>query len=96
MLIKFAVTNFRGFKNSLEWDLSRPNNYSFSTNAIKNDVIKNGIIYGPNGSGKTNFGLAIFDIEYHLSQKWKKLDYFDNYIYAGNENNFVNLSHINL
>lgn len=89
MLIKFAVTNFRGFKNRLEWDLSRPNNYSFSTNAIKNDVIKNGIIYGPNGSGKTNFGLAIFDIEYHLSQKWKKLDYFDNYIYAGNENNFV-------
>ena len=89
MLIKFAVTNFRGFKERIEWDLSNPNNYGFSTNAIKNNTIKNGIIYGPNGSGKTNFGLAIFDIEYHLSQKWKKFDYYDNYIYAGNQNGTV-------
>lgn len=51
----------------------------------KNDIIKNGIIYGPNGCGKTNFGLAIFDIENHLSQKWKKPDYYKNFVYAGNE-----------
>lgn len=89
MLIKFAVKNFRGFSERIEWDLSHPNNYSFNPYAIKDGVIKNGIIYGPNGSGKSNFGLAIFDIEYHLSTKWKKNDYFSNYVYVGHPNDPV-------
>ena len=52
MLLKFEVQNFRGFENWIKWDLSRPNRYDFNTHAVKNGVIKNGIIYGPNGSGK--------------------------------------------
>lgn len=83
MLKKFAVTNYRGFKDRLEWDLSSPENYDFNSEAIKNGIIKNGIIYGPNGAGKSNFSLAIFDIENHLSQKEKKLDYYTNFVYAG-------------
>lgn len=82
MLATFAVKNFRGFKDRIELDLTRHNNYNFSTYAIKNDIIKNGIIYGPNGAGKTNFGLAIFDIVNHLSQKWKKADYYANFTYG--------------
>ena len=54
MLVKFAVTNYRGFANRIEWDLSKPSNYSFNTFAIKDGIIKNGIVYGPNGSGKSN------------------------------------------
>ena len=84
MLARFSVKNFRGFSSQIEWDLTRHGNYSFSTFAIKNDVIKNGIVYGPNGSGKTNFGLAVFDIVNHLTQKWKKGDYYINFTYAGN------------
>ena len=72
MLLKFAVQNFRGFKDRIELDLSHPNHYDFNTYAVKNGIVKNGIIYGPNGSGKSNFGLAIFDIVNHLSQKVKK------------------------
>lgn len=83
MLIKFAVTNYRGFAKRIEWDLSKPNNYAFHPEVIKNGIIKNGIIYGPNGVGKSNFGLAIFDIVYHLTIKWKKTDYLSNYTYAG-------------
>lgn len=49
MLKKFAVTNYRGFKNRMEWDLSHPSNYTFNNDAIRNGVVKNGIIYGPNG-----------------------------------------------
>lgn len=89
MLTKFAVTNYRGFDKRIEWDLSNPANYEFNTSVIKNGIIKNGIIYGPNGSGKTNFSLAIFDIENHLSQKWKKIDYYINFVYAGNNNGVV-------
>lgn len=83
MLVKFVVKNYRGFAERIEWDLSNPSNYEFNMFAVKDGIIKNGIIYGPNGSGKTNFGLAIFDIENHLSQKWKKPDYYVNFVYAG-------------
>ena len=84
MLNKFAVTNYRGFKNRIEWDLSHSSNYSFNTDAVQNGIVKNGIIYGPNGAGKSNFGLAIFDIANHLSHKWKKPDYYLNYACAIN------------
>lgn len=90
MLSKFAVTNYRGFKNRIELDLSKPNNYEFNKYVIDNGIVKNGIIYGPNGSGKTNIGLAMFDIEYHLAPlKAKKRNYYNNFIYAGDIDNPV-------
>ena len=85
MLIKFAVTNYRGFPERIELDLSHPREYEFNSNAVKNGIIKNGIIYGPNGSGKSNFSLAIFDVVNHLTQKWKKPDYYENFAFAGNQ-----------
>ena len=94
MLIKFSVKNFRGFAERIEWDLSHPSNYSFNTNAIKDGVVKNGIIYGPNGSGKSNLALAIFDIENHLSAKWKKTDYYSNFVYTGNPNSPVEFEYV--
>lgn len=84
MLTKFAVTNYRGFAKRIEFDLSHPSGYDFNKTAIKDGVVKNGIIYGPNGSGKTNLGLAIFDIANHLSHKWKKPDYYLNFSNAVN------------
>lgn len=93
MLTKFAVTNYRGFKEKIEWDLSTPSNYSFHTDAIRNDTVKNGIIYGRNGSGKSNFGLAIFDIANHLSHKWKKPDYYLNFACANNRWNNVDFEY---
>lgn len=94
MLVKFAVKNFRGFTNWIEWDLSHPSNYEFNKYAIKDGIIKNGIIYGPNGSGKSNFGLAIFDIENHLSAKWKKADYYSNFVYTGNPTSPVEFKYL--
>ncbi len=93
MLRRFAVTNYRGFSSRIEWDLSKHANYEFNTSAIKDGIIKNGIIYGPNGSGKTNFSLAIFDIENHLSPKWKKIDYYANFVYAGNPDKVVDFEY---
>ena len=85
MLIKFAVKNFRGFVDRIEWDLSQPSNYTWSKDVIKDGIIKNGIIYGPNGAGKTNFSLAFFDIINHLTNlKAKIIDYQQNYVYVGN------------
>ncbi len=93
MLIKFAVKNFRGFPDRIEWDLCSPSSYEFNTYAIKDGTIKNGIIYGPNGAGKTNFSLAIFDIVNHLSQKWKLPNYYNNFIYAGHADSTVDFEY---
>lgn len=62
MLTRFSVTNYMGFPNKITWDLSRPHDYAFNSHLIKDGVIKNGIIYGINGSGKTSLGRAVFDI----------------------------------
>lgn len=76
MLKKFAVTNFKGFKERIEFDLSKPRNYEFNSFAIRNGIINDAIIYGPNGSGKSNIGLAIFDIINHLSQNRKESGFY--------------------
>ena len=93
MLTRFAVKNYRGFADQIVWDLSNPSNYSFNTDAIKDGVVKNGIIYGPNGSGKTNLGMALFDIVNHLTQKFKKADYYKNFIYAGRPDSLVDFEY---
>ena len=84
MLLKFAVQNFSGFSERIEWDLTNSRNYDFHTTAVSDGIIRNGIIYGPNGSGKSNFSLAIFDLVNHLTQKMKKDDYYLNFVHAAN------------
>ncbi len=86
MLKKFAVTNFRGFADRIEWDLSRHASYAYNSFAIRDGIVKNGIIYGPNGSGKSNFSMALFDIENHLSDNEKDAEYYKNFAYLGREN----------
>lgn len=93
MLIKFKVNRFRGFAEELCWDLSSPSNYEYNTFAIKNGVIKNGIVFGPNGSGKSNLSKSVFDIIYHLSQKERFADFYQSYIYAGSPNGFVDFEY---
>lgn len=62
ILRKFAVTNYKGFKNTVELDLTKVRNYNFNRQSIINDTVKTGIIVGRNGQGKTNMGFALFDI----------------------------------
>lgn len=85
MLKRFKVTNYRGFKQPLCWELGYYNeDYKHNQWAIKDGVIKSGMIYGRNSSGKTSLSLAVFDIVNHLSQTWKKPDYYYNFAYVGN------------
>jgi AAA15 family ATPase/GTPase len=80
MLCKFSVKNFKGFKDWLTLDLSKVKNYEFNTECIQNNTIAKGIVYGYNGVGKSNFGLAIMDIVQHLTDKYKKPELYENYI----------------
>lgn len=66
MLYKFSVKNFKNFDELLEWDLSS-GKYCFNEESVKNNILKNTVVYGKNGSGKSNLTYAIMDITTHLT-----------------------------
>ena len=84
MLKKFSVENFKGFKDKITLDIGTPSNYSFNSEIIENGCITKGIIYGINSCGKSNLGLAIFDIITHLTEKQKLLGSYDFYLNMSN------------
>ncbi len=69
MLTKFKVANFKGFNTEIVFNLKETNNYNFNKHNIKNGIVNNALVYGPNSVGKSNLGLAIFDIIAHLTDK---------------------------
>ena len=81
MLTRFSVRNYMGFPDTVTWDLSHPRDYTFNAHLVKDGVVKNGIIYGINGSGKTSLGRAVFDIV--SLDEAAKVDY-SKIIYQGN------------
>ena len=66
MLKRFAVKGYRNFEDELVLDLSQHGKYDFNKDLIRSGLINKGIIYGKNGSGKSNLGRALFDIEKNL------------------------------
>ena len=89
MLKKFSVENFKGFQDKITFDIGSPSNYSFNSEIIENGCVTKGIIYGINGSGKSNFGLAIFDIITHLTEKQKLLPSYDFYLNMNGRKSFA-------
>lgn len=83
MLKKFEVKNFKGFKDKLVFDLSKTHDYVFNKEFIVNGIANKTIVYGKNGSGKSNLGFAIFDIAWHLTEK-KKINTI--FAYANGDN----------
>lgn len=69
MLKRLTVSNFKSFERDFEFDLSNVNGYEFNRDSIKNGIVNSALIYGHNGVGKSNLGLAIFDIVGHLTDK---------------------------
>lgn len=85
MLANFSVSNFKSFNNTFTFDLENVNGYAFNTESVKNGVINNALVYGHNGVGKSNFGLAIFDIISHLTDKEKDESQYTFYLNAFNK-----------
>lgn len=74
MLKKFSVSNFKNFENKMILDFSKHSCYEFNSEIIQDNCVSKSIFYGINGSGKSNFALALFDIVLHLTDKEKLLD----------------------
>lgn len=83
MLHRFSVKNFRNFADWLVFDLSSQQ-YEFNGNAVRNGGVLHGMIYGPNGGGKSNLGLAMVDPVLHLIDSPSYLSTLDtNYLNGG-------------
>ena len=89
MLTKFSVSNFKSFNDEFVFDLSNTKGYNFNKESILDGVVENAIVYGKNGVGKSNLGLAIFDIIDHLTDsEHGDLEYM-HYLNALNEQKFA-------
>ena len=82
MLSKFTVKGFKNFGEKLELDLGHTCNYEFNASAVKNNLVNKGMIYGFNGCGKSNLGLAIMDIVSHVTDKQFETSEVVHYFYS--------------
>lgn len=89
MLKKFSVENFKGFQDKITLDIGSPSNYSFNSEIVENGCVTKGIIYGINSCGKSNLGLAIFDIITHLTEKQKFIQSYDFYLNMSGRKSFA-------
>jgi AAA15 family ATPase/GTPase len=94
MLAKFSVRNFKGFCKQITLDLSLTNGYEFNTDCIQNGIIKNAIIYGYNGVGKSNLGLAMLDIVSNLTDKERGIQKYQDYINADNDYDMAEFTYL--
>jgi AAA15 family ATPase/GTPase len=89
MLKKFNVSNFKSFNKDFLFDLTDTNGYTFNSECIKNGIVNAALVYGHNGVGKSNLGLAIFDIIEHLTDNYKKESEYSVYLNANNESDIA-------
>lgn len=80
MLKRFEVEGFKNFKDKITFDFSDVRDYKFNTECISNGLLGKTIVYGKNSVGKTNLGLAIFDIVTHLTANNVYPDLYENYM----------------
>ena len=89
MLRKFNVTNFKCFKEEFSFDLASAKAYTFNPECVRDGIVKNAMIYGYNGSGKSNLGWAIFDIIEHLTDKTRLEIPYKHYTNAETNSDFA-------
>lgn len=80
MLKRFEVENFKSFKDRLILDLTA-RDYTFNKDIVKDGIVNKGLIYARSGVGKSNLGIALFDIVFHLTDKEElPSKYLSNYL----------------
>lgn len=88
MLTEFTVQNFRRFETPVTFNWKAAN-YEFNQECIKNNHVKTALIYGQNGTGKTNLAWAIFDIVAHLTDHSSRSLPSNNYLNENSEQDYA-------
>lgn len=94
MLKLFEVSGFKNFKNTVRLDFSDVRDYKFNTHCVINGLISKAIIYGKNAIGKSNYGLALFDIVSHLSSKNVTPNLYDYYLNVASLNDYAEFRYV--
>ena len=94
MLKLFEVSGFKNFKDTVTLDFSDVRDYKFNSQCITDHLIGKAIIYGKNSIGKTNLGLAIFDLVSHLSSKNVTPGLYDYYLNVASLNNYAEFHYV--
>jgi AAA15 family ATPase/GTPase len=82
MLASLSIKNFRNFSSWYDFSLRSEKHYDFNEKSIINNIVNTSIIYGKNGSGKSNLGLAILDLTSHINDIQVKSSLNQNYLNA--------------
>ena len=80
MLTRFEVTGFKNFKDTIVLDFTNIRDYQFNTHCVRDQLLNKIIVYGKNGTGKSNLGLALFDITTHLTENGVAPSVYDYYL----------------
>ena len=87
MLKKLEIENYHGFKEKVILDFSDTKKYRYAKSLIKKGLVKNSVVFGKNGSGKSSLCFAIMDITLHLVDKQKDKALNPLYTNIGNDSN---------
>jgi hypothetical protein len=94
MLKLFEVTGFKNFKDKISFDFSDVRDYKFNTLCVQDNLISKAVIYGKNSVGKSNLGLAMFDIVSHLSDKNVTPGIYDYYLNVENPERYASFHYV--
>jgi Predicted ATPases len=94
MLKLFEVTGFKNFRNTLKLDFSDVRDYKFNNECITDELIGKMIVYGKNSIGKSNLGLAIFDIVTHITSNNVSPNLYDYYLNAESGNPYAEFHYV--
>ena len=81
MIKKFSVSGFKNFRGKITMNFDDVKSYPFNQELVTDGIINIAVIYGKNAIGKSNFGLALFDIfaNFMPSYAFSQDEYYSNY-----------------
>lgn len=89
MLEEFRVKGFKNFEDEIIFDFSDVRDFQFNKKCINDKLLNKIIVYGKNSVGKSNLGLAIFDITTHLVDNNVSPGLYDNYLNVDNVHDYA-------
>ena len=92
MLKRFEVSQYRGFKDTIAFDLTAAE-YSFNKGIVKDGIVNKALIYGKNNTGKSNLGLALMDLTAHLTDNATNNLLRKIYINAESDNGYASFAY---
>ena len=94
MLKRFSVEGFKNFEYKITIDFSDVRDYKFHPECVTDGLFNTAIIYGKNAVGKSNFGLALFDIVSHLTMNNVTPGLYDYYLNVNNKKQSAHFEYI--